>query len=534
MPMPQIPDELLANVARRAIARVPRARRPFIAERIVGVSGHRINDTRLKADVLAEAAEAQLSRGETPRHLIQAYAAELVCADEHFAAGRVKEAAASAAKALLLASHKVAHFNGLSSPLAESPSRFSAPLRRSRTITAVQTRRTRREPAAPLPTDRPVRVLFAYSSNANFLPLITSHFTEHPGTKIRTLDTASDPRLAPLAKGMGRMIERSLGGQAAYGRQAEAVLRPHLDWADVVFVEWSTAAAGFFTLVDPGTTRVIVRLHSFEAFTYWPQITGFSRVDDLVFVSEHLRDLAVEAVPRLKKPGGPRTHVVANAVELPRFALPKPPEARFTIGLVGVGQVAKDARWALEVLRLVRKRDPRYRLQLVGGLPDPESSPATRAYHELFLEELAPLEAAGAVTRVGHTADVPGALTRIGTLLNSSVREGWPLSVVEGAASAAVPVVRDWPFFAGAEHGARTVFPADWVVTTPAQAAERILATTASEEGWRSAGAAAAAHAMAAWDWEAVVSSRFDELLLGAEANVNSPVDDAPGKAEIK
>lgn len=125
--------------------------------------------------------------------------------------------------------------------------------------------------------------------------------------------------------------------------------------------------------------------------------------------------------------------------------------------------MAKDPRWALEVLRILRQSDKRYRLHLVGGGLNATSSPALHRYHQAFTAELDPLVAEGAVRVLGHTDDVPGALTDVGTVLSTSVREGWPLSIMEGAASGAVPVVRDWPFFAGKTHGARSLFPSDWV-----------------------------------------------------------------------
>ena len=75
-------------------------------------------------------------------------------------------------------------------------------------------------------------------------------------------------------------------------------------------------------------------------------------------------------------------------------------------------------------------------------------------------------------------------------------------------------VVRDWPFYAGREHSARTLYPEGYVVGSPEEAAERILEATATEESWQNAGKLASEHALSAWDWP-VVSRRFDELLLG-------------------
>ena len=83
-----------------------------------------------------------------------------------------------------------------------------------------------------------------------------------------------------------RLIEHVLGGNNGLGDEVEAALRPHLDWADVVFVDGWAAPAGLLSSVDPGTTRVIVRLHGVEIHTAWPHVTDLSRVDDIVFATD--------------------------------------------------------------------------------------------------------------------------------------------------------------------------------------------------------------------------------------------------------
>ncbi|GAA3484615.1 glycosyltransferase [Streptomyces yanii] len=533
MSTPQIPDEFLAKVARRATARMARTDRPFLAERVLGITAHRVRDRRLKADLLGAAADTQLSRGLVPRHLVQAYGAELACADADLKAGRKKEAAAALTRALLLAFHRVPHVDRLHSPLSDDPAGFTARLRASTTARAVVAPRGRKTPPAVPPTDRPLRLLVVNQANANFLGLLTQRYADHPEIELRTLDLAADPVLAPLAKGLRRMIELPLGTQAAYTAEVEAALRPHLDWADTVFVEWCSTAAAFMTLVDPGSTRIVVRLHKYESFTYWPHIMDFSRVDDVVFIAEHMRELTTAAVPRLLATDAPRLHFLHNALDLRRFDRPKSDDARFTVGLIGIGQIAKDPRWALEVLRLLRARDERYRLMMVGGEIDPAPSAAAAAYHEALEKDLAELEPTGAVRRLGPTDDVPGVLTGMGVILSSSVREGCHVGLMEGAAAGAVPVVRDWPFVAGRPHSTRTLFPEDWIVTTPQQAAERILAVTASEEIRAAAGREASRYALSTWDWE-TVRSDYDRLLLGTDRDVSSPVETPLRKADAQ
>ena len=143
--------------------------------------------------------------------------------------------------------------------------------------------------------------------------------------------------------------------------------------------------------------------------------------------------------------------------------------------------MVKDPRWAIAVLRRLREHDERYRLVLVRGELE-EPTEAARAYVEDYRRDLAELEPIGAVQVLGHTDDVPATLQDIGVVLSASARESFHIGFVEGVASGAVPVVRDWPFFPGAT---RQLFPADWTVDSVDEAAERVLRLTENEQVWR-------------------------------------------------
>ena len=487
--------------ARRVLASRPAVRAVRAAAAAPGLPAG------VRLDLAARVAAAELADGRVPPRLSEVVSGLLDTADTRHAAGDHAGAARALARALRLAFHRVLHFDRLTSPLAADPAGYLAPLRASTAARALGGR-GRATPAAAAPADRPLRLLIATRANANFLAAIRERYAAHPRVELRFLDLAADPVRAPLAGRTDAMIEELLAGGTAYGAAVEEWLRPHLDWADTVFVDWCVATAVLFTMVDPGTTRVVVRAHSFELFTFWPHLVNAGRLDDLVVVSPPMRELA-EAV----LPAGPRQWVIPNAVDLGALHRPKPADARFTLGLVGLSSVAKDPRWAVEVVRRLRATDDRYRLLLFGAPPDPATNPAVRDQVELLERDLAELAPTGAVRRMGHVADLPAALEGVGVVLSSSVRESFHVGLVEGAASGALPVVRDWPFFAGQAAGARSLFPAEWVVGTPEEAARRILALTADEQRWRAEGDKAAAHALATWDWS-VTSESFDRLLL--------------------
>lgn len=486
------------------------------AEAVVGRALRRIHDPQLRATLLTAVTEQVIGRGSRPELLRETVGAVLTQADRELARAHRAKAGRLVGQALTIACHRSLHLQSVRSPLAEDPAGYFAALRDSAAARAVRAPRGRAATPASgpdsAPADRPTNVLLVTRQNANFLGELLHHLEASPRFQPRLLDLAEHEDLFRGVRGPGPMAAEILTGSAGAAKRVEAQLREQLDWADVVFVEWCAAHAVLVNLVDPRDTRVVLRLHSYEAFTPWPHLIDFSRVDDLLFVSDHVRDLVATAIPGVCEAPALRTHVLPLGLRLHRYVRPKPDDARFTLGLVGWRQVAKDPRWAVLVLRRLRESDDRYRLLLIGDEFDAEVSAATRAYGARLEAELGDLESEGAVRRTGRTEDVPGALTEVGAILSSSVRESFHAGLVEGAASGAIPVVRDWPFFAGRPHGARTLFPPGWVVDTPEQAAARILATTRDVEAWRRAGEAASAQALATWEWD-WVKEGYERLL---------------------
>ena len=510
---PGLPENVRYRLAKRIAVGLEKGGRPAEAVLTLRSAADQSKGLHRRADLLATAGLLELDCGLVPTRLADAIAAQAASADRSWGEGNGKAAAEPLVRAMKLAFHRVLHFDRTESPMADDPETFLAPLLEGTAFAAMTAGAGRLQPAAPPPAARPLRLLFVTYKNANFLTLVRERYERSPAVEVRTLDIALEPSLERLVKSSPQMAALRLGADTELKRAAEERLRPYLDWADTVFIDWCTRQAVLFTIVDPGATRVVVRLHSFETFSRWPFLTDFSRVDDVVFVGAHLRDLTVTTVPSLRRPDAPALHVIPNAMDLERFKRPKEDGARFTLGLVGISAVAKDPRWALAVLRLLRAEDERYRLFLIGADVDGSLSAAARDYATRYEQEAAALEAVGAVRRLGQLADVPGALTSVGVILSSSVRESFHCGFIEGVASGAVPVARDWPFFAGKRNGAHTLFPASWLVSTPREAADRIRAVTATEAVWRAAATDAADHARTTWGWP-VVARALDDLLL--------------------
>jgi glycosyltransferase involved in cell wall biosynthesis len=522
---PGLPDAVRFELADRVHSSLIDAGLPGLAAQVSHNVLRRIKRGRLRSDLLLRHTNAQIRFG-TPPGLTAAAAAELAFADKSLAKGDIPGSVASVQAVQRLLFDRRLQFDRLTSPLTEDAGRFLAAWHDSTAVRALSAPRGRSGAAAPPPPGRPVRLLLATYGNHGFIELIRQHFDEMPGVEVRFFDPTGDAPGIALMSNQRSMAEHILSRQSAYGDKVAAWLQPQVEWADVVFVDWCAALAVLFSMIDPGSTRIVVRLHSFEAFTAWPHLVDFSRVDDVIFVSDHLRDLVTAAVPGVTS-GSPRLHVIANAMDLQRFAREKDPGARFTLAVVGIKAVAKDPRWAVEVLRRLRTQDDRYRLILFGDDPNAAASEDAGRYVDLLHRDIADLEPSGIVARPGHVGDMPDALSDVGVVVSSSVRESFHCGLVEGAASGAIPVVRDWPFFAGRNNGAGALFPPEWVVDTPQEAADRILAATASEDLWRKTGAEASDHALAAWDW-AVVKHQFDWVVGGDSDPSGAAIPDRP------
>ena len=435
-------------------------------------------------------------------------ATSLALADAAFARGDLDEAAALLQTAFDLALHRVHHFEDKPSPYALDPDAFLQPFRRSRTFQAVVTPTKGVRPARGRADaeGRPHRILFATATNFNFTRETIREYAERPGVEVREVDIRRLPK-GPWRPDPAELTWNRLRHSAGLPMEVPPQVREDVDWADTIFVEWGHRAMTWISMLPNVRARVVARLHSYEALTQFPLITDWSGIDDLVFVSGHIRALVEHAIPEVRS--GPRIHTIGNRNVLDSYDLPKRVAASRTLGLIGWGQVVKDAQWALDVLEELRRDDPAWRLRLVGhGFADDSKLTEAAARYKARLEER--IEALGdAVIRPGFTNDVPHAMRRIGVILSTSQREGTHESLIQGAASGALPVVRNWPVVAR-WGGAHTMYPDSWIVETPQEAADRIRAAAPD---LATEGAKAREWARKTYDWS-VIGPQLETLLL--------------------
>ncbi|MCU1567140.1 MAG: glycosyl transferase family 1 [Pseudarthrobacter sp.] len=257
-----------------------------------------------------------------------------------------------------------------------------------------------------------------------------------------------------------------------------------LGQADVIFCEWTLGNAVWYAKNKQPHQRLVTRVHLQEIFRPYLRDVDYDRVDEVVFVGQHILDIAV------RDHGVPRniSSVSPNAIDVDALRQPKTPDARFNIGFVGIVPARKRLDKALDVLRVLRAHDSRYRLFIKGKRPEDFPWMANRPEENAFYEEqYARLEGdpllAGAVTFDPQGDDMAEWYRKIGIVLSVSDFESFHLTLPDGAASGAIPASLAWP-------GADQIYPTTWLHSDTEQMAEHLIGL-ADEERWRQLGAEA-------------------------------------------
>jgi glycosyltransferase involved in cell wall biosynthesis/SAM-dependent methyltransferase len=289
---------------------------------------------------------------------------------------------------------------------------------------------------------------------------------------------AGQPRLAVIC---ATELETFLGDVVAglsgdflvrsYVTRDLARMREAVEWADVVWIEWANAIAAQVTRQCPGLERkrVVCRLHSYEAFVPELAQIAWERVHDLIFVAEHIREIALAREPEIARKVR-RIHVVPNGVDLERFELAARPRGK-ELAFLGNLNFKKGPMLLLQAFAALAARDPGWRLHVAGSFQEPR--------YELYLRQF--VEAQGLGSRVqlcGHVQDTAAWLADKDFVVCSSLLEGHPVGLLESMACGLKPLIHEFV-------GARALYPPEFLWRTVEQFVRRAEAPEFERSSYR-------------------------------------------------
>lgn len=338
--------------------------------------------------------------------------------------------------------------------------------------------------------DRAPRIL-VLTANMNFIVGPVDVLLQN-GAEVRVFDTSrmfeALKELDHDTEGLGFLSTAALYGVGRFAHSPEVMfamiekLEPEIaealtGWCDTVFCDWASHNAIWFSKCIPAGKRLVVRCHSYEAFSHFPVFMRHSHIDCMIFIAPHIQDIYLSHP--LDDPSiCDRSVFIQNLrpAEIP-IAPMAMPDRSFQLGMLGFGNMGKDPIFAIEVLQHLVQKDRRWRLHLAGhDFGRPTIDEAANEYAERYRRILEPIREN--IIFSGFVTDKAKWFAATGFVLSTSQREGSHEAVVEGLAHGCVPALRDWPLVSGFEGAARS-FPDYPSFDSPTALADHILRTQA-------------------------------------------------------
>jgi len=225
-----------------------------------------------------------------------------------------------------------------------------------------------------------------------------------------------------------------------------------LESAHAVFVEWCDENA--IEVAKQGRApRVVVRLHGYEAYSGLADQVMWSNVDDLIFVSDHVRKHTNVTNSSVKQ------HVIPNGIDLEKFKATKK-SGGTNIGFVGNLNVKKNLPLLLHIMKLLPDE---YILHVAG---DWQQEPHLTAWWYDYIQHN---ELSTRVVMHGHRYDINRWLPeQIDYLISPSFVESFGMTIAEGMACGIKPLIHDRP-------GVRDLWPPECVFSTPGEAVRMVI-----------------------------------------------------------
>jgi glycosyltransferase involved in cell wall biosynthesis len=247
------------------------------------------------------------------------------------------------------------------------------------------------------------------------------------------------------------VASREFEVRTAYSRSLEDMVKA-AQWADIVWLEWANESAVSLSAHPTALTgkRVVCRLHSYEAFTPFITQIEWSRIHDLVFVADHLRDITLKHNPAIAKTVR-HLHVIPSGISLDRFPYRNRRPGK-NLAYLGSINYKKGPMLLFQAFASLSRRHPGYHLFIGGDVQD-------LRYLYYFQQLAQELGISGQIHMEGHIADVPKWFEDKNFIICSSVLESQYLAIMEAMACGIRPLIHNFV-------GARSIYPKDLLWNT--------------------------------------------------------------------
>ena len=282
--------------------------------------------------------------------------------------------------------------------------------------------------------------------------------------------------------------------------------------ADVVWCEWLLTSAQWYSNHVYPHQHLFIRAHRFEAARKYGNDIDINRVTKVITVSYYWFE---EFTRKFRIPAEKCT-VIGNFIDTRKYVKEKAPDSRYHLALIGALPKRKGLDRAVELLKLLKKKDERYCLHVPGKRPEEFANtwnvPEERAYYEQVYRKIEREGLSGSVTFDGWV-EMTEFLRKIGYVLSlsdSKFPESFHVTPMEGMASGAVTAALRW-------EGIEYIYPEEVVMDTLEEIAEYIDRLTENPESYKAAALRGQEFVRGSYDIELVWNQTRQMLELGGD-----------------
>lgn len=222
-----------------------------------------------------------------------------------------------------------------------------------------------------------------------------------------------------------------------------------LDQADIIFCEWGLGNLVWYSKYKKQGQKLVTRIHAQELKTRHLDQCDHDNIDNYIFVSPYYFELMIAEFKLERK----KCRMIYNMVDTELLNKPKMANSRFHLGMIGDVPQSKRLDRALDIFEQLYRKDKRYKLFIKGKRPEEypwmhsKAKAEEMAYYQQQYQRINDNGWDKNVIFEGH-GPIEEWLQNIGWILSVSDNESFHLSVAEGMASGAIPLILRW---AGAE-----------------------------------------------------------------------------------
>lgn len=219
-----------------------------------------------------------------------------------------------------------------------------------------------------------------------------------------------------------------------------------LNQADTIFCEWGLANAVWYSRHKKTGQKLVTRVHAQELRTRHLDQCRHNDIDHYIFVSPYYFELMIAEFSLQRE----KCKMIFNMVDTELLHKPKLLGAEFHLGMVGYVPQLKRLDRALDIFEKLHAKDKRYKLFVKGKPPEDypwmhsKAKADEMAYYQHQYERIKVNGWQDNVIFEGF-GPIDEWLRKIGWILSVSDHESFHLSVAEGMASGAKPLILNWP-----------------------------------------------------------------------------------------